>query len=79
MTITGEQVKRARHLLGWSQLELAEKSRTGLTTVKKTEGGVSQPKLFYILAIQHALEFAGVIFVEENGEGPGVRLKKAKP
>jgi hypothetical protein len=24
-----------------------------------------------------ALESAGVIFVAENGEGPGVRLKKA--
>jgi hypothetical protein len=25
-----------------------------------------------------ALELAGVIFVEENGEGPGVRLRKTK-
>jgi hypothetical protein len=25
-----------------------------------------------------ALEAAGVIFVEENGDGPGVRLRKAK-
>ena len=28
-------------------------------------------------AIRAALETAGVIFVEENGEGPGVRLRKA--
>ena len=28
--------------------------------------------------IIHALESAGVIFVEENDEGPGVRLKKGK-
>jgi hypothetical protein len=27
-------------------------------------------------AIRAALESAGVIFVEENGEGPGVRLRK---
>src|SRR4029078_9471096 len=26
--------------------------------------------------IQRALESAGVVFVQENGEGPGVRLKK---
>jgi len=26
-------------------------------------------------AMQAALESAGVIFVEENGDGPGVRLK----
>jgi len=29
-----------------------------------------------IAAIRAALESAGVIFVEENGEGPGVRLRK---
>ena len=28
------------------------------------------------LAERRALESAGVIFVEENGEGPGVRLRK---
>jgi hypothetical protein len=28
-------------------------------------------------AIRTALESAGVIFVDENGEGPGVRLRKA--
>ena len=26
--------------------------------------------------VRAALELAGVIFVEENGEGPGVRLRK---
>jgi len=31
-----------------------------------------------IAAIRAALESAGVIFVEENGEGPGVRLRKGK-
>jgi len=28
-------------------------------------------------AIETALETAGVIFVAENGEGPGVRLRKS--
>ncbi|MET4691245.1 hypothetical protein ABIA13_005753 [Sinorhizobium fredii] len=27
-------------------------------------------------AIRSALEAAGVIFIDENGEGPGVRLRK---
>jgi len=31
-----------------------------------------------IEAIRTALEAAGVIFVEENGDGPGVRLRKGK-
>jgi hypothetical protein len=29
-------------------------------------------------SIEKALAMAGVIFVDENGDGPGVRLKKAK-
>jgi hypothetical protein len=29
--------------------------------------------------IRAALEAAGVIFIDENGEGPGVRLKKPAP
>ena len=28
--------------------------------------------------LREALELAGVIFVDENGEGPGVRLRKSK-
>ncbi|TWB19216.1 hypothetical protein FBZ88_12271 [Nitrospirillum bahiense] len=27
-------------------------------------------------AIRGALEAAGIIFIQENGEGPGVRLRK---
>jgi hypothetical protein len=29
-----------------------------------------------LAAIRGALEAAGVIFIDENGEGPGVRLRK---
>jgi hypothetical protein len=35
------------------------------------------PGVNNVAAIRAALESAGVIFVEENGEGPGVRLRKA--
>jgi hypothetical protein len=31
------------------------------------------------LSIRRALEAAGVIFVDANGEGPGVRLRKDSP
>jgi hypothetical protein len=31
------------------------------------------------VAIQQALEAAGVEFIAENGGGPGVRLKKGEP
>jgi hypothetical protein len=29
------------------------------------------------IAIREALEDAGVVFIDENGGGPGVRLRKA--
>jgi hypothetical protein len=31
-----------------------------------------------ILAIRNALEAAGVEFIDENGGGPGVRLRKGR-
>jgi hypothetical protein len=47
--------------------------------VKRAEadGGV-QVSEDAILAIANALKKAGVEFIDENGGGPGVRLRKAK-
>jgi hypothetical protein len=33
-------------------------------------------RYYTLAAIRAALEAAGVIFVAENGDGPGVRLRK---
>ena len=74
------QVKAARELLAWSQEALADKSGVSLPTVQRLEavdgplGGRNGTRE----KIRKALESAGVIFVDENGEGPGVRLKKSK-
>jgi hypothetical protein len=48
----------------------------GLSTVVDFERGRRRVSFDAIDAIRRALEKAGVIFVDENGEGPGVRLKK---
>jgi len=48
-------------------------------TVKRAEGSGKPPASAEALAaIRAALEAAGVIFVAENGDGPGVRLRKGK-
>ena len=78
--ITGAQLRAARALLRWSADDLAEKSTIGVATIRRAEGregplGVTAANEF---AIRSALEFAGVIFVDENGEGPGVRLRKGR-
>ena len=50
-----------------------------MRTLDRFEGGQTTPRAAALTAIRTALEAAGVIFVAENGEGPGVRLRKATP
>ena len=38
--------------------------------------GVSQPRRATLDVIRRAFELAGVEFIDENGGGPGVRLRK---
>jgi transcriptional regulator with XRE-family HTH domain len=64
-------------MLGWSQAQLAEAATVSRMTVVDFEAARRSPHPNNLTAIRTALEAAGVIFVDENGEGPGVRLKKA--
>lgn len=74
--ITPEQCRAARGLLAWSQNELAKKARVGVVTVHQLEAASSQPRPATLDVIRRAFEFAGVEFIDENGGGPGVRLRK---
>ena len=73
--ITSAQCRAARALLAWSQQDLADKSRVGIVTIHQLEAGTSQPRRSTVEVIRRALDVAGVEFIEENGGGPGVRLK----
>ena len=77
--ITIEQIRGARGLLGWSQTELANRAGLSLPTVKRLETGVG-PRVSDDARsrIQRALESGGIVFIFENGGGPGVRLGKKK-
>jgi transcriptional regulator with XRE-family HTH domain len=72
------QLRAARALLSWSQERLAEASGVSVPTIKRLEPGEGSlpTKIETMEKLRHALENAGVIFVAENGEGPGVRLRK---
>jgi transcriptional regulator with XRE-family HTH domain len=74
--ITPSQCRAARGLLEWSQQELAEYAQVGVVTVHQLEAGTSEPRRATLQAIRRAFETAGVEFIDENGGGPGVRLKK---
>jgi transcriptional regulator with XRE-family HTH domain len=74
--VTPAQCRAARGLLGWSQQELARQARVGIVTVHQLETGISQPRRATLEVIRRAFESAGVEFIDENGGGPGVRLRK---
>ena len=74
---TVAQMRAARALLGWSQTGLAEAAGISRATIARAELS-ADTSADAVAAIQRALEKAGVIFQDENGEGPGVRLKKGK-
>ena len=78
--LTGEQIQAARVLVRMKQPELAAAADVSVDTIKRLEGmrGTVAAQMKTVLTIKKVLEAAGVIFIDENGEGPGVRLRKSK-
>jgi transcriptional regulator with XRE-family HTH domain len=64
--------------LAWSQEQLAAAADVSIPTIKRLEardgplGGRNETGF----KIRSALEAAGIEFIEENGGGPGIRLRK---
>ena len=69
------QLKMARAAAGWGVRELAKKAGVTANTVTRIENG-ADAKQSTMDRLQHALEAAGIEFIQENGGGPGVRLRK---
>ncbi|TIQ46363.1 MAG: helix-turn-helix transcriptional regulator [Mesorhizobium sp.] len=78
MSISSAQCRAGRALIGWSQDQLATASKVAKATLANFELGKRTPYDRTLDDVRAALEAAGVIFVDENGEGPGVRLKKSR-
>ncbi|MGE5369231.1 MAG: helix-turn-helix domain-containing protein [Chloroflexota bacterium] len=73
--VTSAQIRAARGLLNWTVRDLAEKSGVHHNTITRAEANDKGPG-YALSAICDALEMGGVIFVDSDDEGPGVRLKK---
>lgn len=71
------QCKMARAALGLGVRELADMAKVSPDTIARLERGDTLRERT-VADIRATLETAGIIFVAENGEGPGVRLKKGK-
>jgi transcriptional regulator with XRE-family HTH domain len=74
--MTPEQSKAARVMVGWGVRDLAKAARVSSNTVSRLERGAEELQEETIAKLRTALERAGVIFIPENGGGPGVRLKR---
>jgi predicted transcriptional regulator len=78
LKVSIRQIKAARSLLAWSQEQLAAAAEVSIPTIKRLEaqdgplGGRDETSA----KIRSALETAGVEFIDENGGGPGVRLRE---
>ncbi len=74
------QLRAARGLVDWSQSQLADASGVALSTVRRMENseGRLRGTADNVWKVQQALEEAGVVFIDENEQGPGVLLKKEK-
>lgn len=77
-SLTSDQIRAARGLLRWSAEDLSKRSSVSLRTIRRAELAKQHTALTAAnnLAIRRALEAGGVEFIEENGGGPGVRLRK---
>lgn len=77
--ITASQCRAARGLLDWSQQELAKQAGVGVVTIRQLEASSHEPRRATLDVIRRAFEAAGVDFIEGDGRGPGVRLRKPRP
>jgi hypothetical protein len=76
--LTSAQIRAGRTLVRWRAEDLARESAVGIATIRRAELAEGETSMTRAndLAIRRALESAGVEFIDENGGGAGVRLKK---
>jgi hypothetical protein len=78
-SLTSAQIRAARSLIRWRAEDLARESAVGVATIRRAELTEDETSMTAPndLAVRRALEAAGVEFIDENGGGSGVRLKKS--
>jgi hypothetical protein len=77
-TLSSPQIRAARALIRWTAEELSRQSAVSLRTIRRAEIAKRDTSMTAAndLAVRRALEAAGVEFIDENGGGLGVRLRK---
>jgi len=71
-----EQSRAARAWLGWSQQNLADRAKVGLSTVKDFEAGKRTPIANNLAAMHQALTAEGIrMILYEDGKPKGIAVK----
>ena len=78
--LTSGQIRAARAFLRWRAKDLARESAVGVATIRRAELTEAETSMTAPndLSIRRALEAAGVEFIDEDGGGPGVRLRQRR-
>ena len=76
MPVTSAQVKMARAALDWTVRDLAEATGLHRNTINNVEVGRYAGDPATLQRIEQVFVAAGVEFIDENGGGPGVRLRR---
>jgi DNA-binding XRE family transcriptional regulator len=78
MPVTSAQVKMARAALAWTVRDLAKATGLHRNTINNVEVGRYAGDPATLQNIERTLSAAGIEFIDENGGGPGVRLRKRR-
>ena len=75
--LSSSQIRAARALLGWSGIDLAERSAVGITTLRRYElqRGIPSANTSVLLTLKNTLENAGIEFTGDPLVNPGVTLR----
>ena len=74
--MTSAQLRMARAALNWTVRDLAEATGLHRNTITNIEVGRYAGDQKSLEKIEAVLRRAGIEFINENGGGPGVRLRK---
>ena len=77
MSLTGSQLRAARGLLNISVAELAERTGLAVNTVRRAEAtnGPVRCTQANSALLRNTFETSGVVFIDADSLGPGVRLR----
>ena len=74
--MTPEQCRAARALLGWSQSDLAKRSKVSISAIRNFERGMTMPVVNNLDALKRAVEAGGVVLINDGKLGVAMEIRE---